>query len=492
MIDKKIIKAYALKNAVEHEGKAVAGSVISGLFNHGLTKDKIKDIMPFVNEVLKEINSFSIEEQKVLYENVENLIGHRHERGDELPELEGAEKGVVMRFSPSPSGPMHLGHILTGMLSSLYVKKYGGKFYLQIEDTNPENIYIPAYKMLKQDADWIFGNVSEVIIQSDRMKLYYKYIEKLLDKEAVYICTCESEKFKVLIDNKKACPCRNISEPQNSSKKNFGSRKSKDFLGKENIERWKKMLNKKGYKEGEAVVRFKSDLNNPNPAFRDFPLARINLSKHPRQGKKYRVWPLMNLCVAVDDIELKKTHIIRGKEHRDNAERQKMIYKALGFENKYPKTYFLGRYNFTDLAISDSKTRKAIEEGKFIGWDDIRLPFVLPLRKRGYQKQAFEKIAVERGLSEVDKVINKKDFFDVLNKYNREILREKCRKSNFERMKNAKANISILMPDGKIIYGKSDVKPKREEIVYFSKFGYAKFNGSEKKSKKKIFWFAHE
>ena len=479
MIDKKIIKAYALKNAIEHSGKAVAGSVISGLFNHGLTKDKIKDIMPSVNEVLKEINSFSIEEQKVLYENVENLIGHRQERGDELPELEGAEKGVVMRFSPSPSGPMHLGHILTGMLSSLYVKKYGGKFYLQIEDTNPENIYTPAYKMLKQDADWIFGNVSEVIIQSDRMKIYYKYIEKLLDIDAVYICTCESEKFKELIDNKKACPCRILSK-------------------RENLERWKKMLNKKGYREGEVVVRFKSDLNNPNPAFRDFPLARINLSKHPRQGKKYRVWPLMNLCVAVDDIELKKTHIIRGKEHRDNAERQKMIYKALGLENKYPKTYFLGRYNFTDLAISDSKTRKAIEEGKFTGWDDIRLPFVLPLRKRGYQKQAFEKIAVERGLSEVDKVISKKDFFEVLDKYNREILRDKCRKANFEKMKEEKTNIMILMPDGKFIYGKSDIKPKKEEIVYFYKFGYAKFNGyaysgkSKEKTKKFIFWFCHE
>jgi len=57
-IKKEIIKAYALKNAVEHDGKAVAGSVISGLFNHGLEKDKINEIMPEVNQVLKEINSF--------------------------------------------------------------------------------------------------------------------------------------------------------------------------------------------------------------------------------------------------------------------------------------------------------------------------------------------------------------------------------------------------------------------------------------------------
>jgi glutamyl-tRNA synthetase len=474
-INRKIIKAYALKNAVEHEGRAVSGSVISGLFNHGLTKEGIKNIMPAVNEILKEINSFSIEEQLVLYENVKDLIGHRFER-EGLAELPNVGKnGVVMRFSPAPSGPLHIGNVMSGMLSSLYVKKYGGKFYLQIEDTNPENIYEPAYKLLKEDADWIFGNVSETIIQSDRIKLYYDYIGKLLDKNAVYVCTCSSDKFKKLADNKKECPCRNISK-------------------KKNIERWKKMLDKRGLKEGGAVLRFKSDLNNPNPALRDFPLARINISRHPRQGNKYRVWPLMNLCVALDDIELKKTHVIRGKEHRDNALRQKMIYSALGMEDKYPEIYFLGRYNFTDMDLSKTKTKALIEKGKYSGWEDIRLPFMIPLRKRGYQPEAFEKMVVERGLSEVDKVISKEDFFKVLDNFNREILKDKCRRIKFEKTNEKSANLVILMPDGKKIYGKSNIKPKNQEIIYFNKLGYAKFNGFEKKGKikKQVFWFCHE
>ena len=61
MIDRKIIQAYALKNAIEHEGKAVIGSVIAGLFNHGLTKDKVKDIMADVNSVLNEVNSMKLD-----------------------------------------------------------------------------------------------------------------------------------------------------------------------------------------------------------------------------------------------------------------------------------------------------------------------------------------------------------------------------------------------------------------------------------------------
>jgi len=67
------------------------------------------------------------------------------------------------------------------------------------------------------------------------------------------------------------------------------------------------MLRKSGYKQGEAVLRFKSPegMKHKNPAFRDFPLARINLTNHPRQKNKYRVWPMMDLGVTTDDIEQK-------------------------------------------------------------------------------------------------------------------------------------------------------------------------------------------
>ncbi len=502
-MDKKIILAYALKNAIEHEGKAVAGSVISGLFNHGLTKDKIKNIMPSVNEVLKEINSFSVSEQEKEFEKLKDIVGHRPER-EGLSELNNVgKKGVVMRFAPSPSGLLHIGHVMTGMLNSLYVKKYKGKFYFRIEDTNPENIYEPAYKLLKKEADWIFGNVSKYIIQSDRMKIYYKYAEELIKKESAYICTCNNEKFKELINANKACPCRILSV-------------------KDNLFRWKKMLSKSkdSYREGEAVLRFKSDLNDSNPAMRDFPLARINLTKHPRQGKKYRVWPLMNLCVTVDDIELKITHAIRAKDHRDNALRQKMIYSVLGLEKIFPENIFLGRYNFIDMDLSASAMTKAIKEKKYSGWDDIRLSTVAALRKRGYQKQAFEKMVEQRGISEVDKVISRKDLFDVLDNFNRDILKDVTRKTDFELIGTSsevghnekEANMIILMPDAKKVFGKTKVKPKKEEIIYFSGFCYAKNNGkignensknsrtlalrgkasSKGKNAKPIYWFLHE
>jgi glutamyl-tRNA synthetase len=150
---------------------------------------------------------------------------------------------------------------------------------------------------------------------------------------------------------------------------------------------------------------------------RDFPLARINLTKHPLQGNKYRVWPLMNLAVAVDDIEMKMTHIIRAKDHRDNAERQKMIYKMLN--KKFPWTAFLGRIHFKDMDFSTTKMRQAIERGEYKGWDDPRLPTLVSLKKKGYKPSAFWKFAEQVGLSENDKVMNREEYFRLLDNFNK-------------------------------------------------------------------------
>lgn len=396
-IEKKI-RAYALKNALAHEGKANSGSVISALFHEGLKKEEAKSVMPKIQTAIREIEKLSLEEQKKEFSELEKFVSEREVR-EGLPELPSVPKtGVVMRFRPAPSGPLHIGHIISNLISSMYIKKYGGKFYIIIDDTDPESTLKNAYSEIKKDCDWIFGNVHKYINSSDRISIYYDYAEKLISKGKAYVCTCSSEKFKGLAENKKECPCR---------KSNIN----------DNKEKWAKMLDKKGYKEGEAVLRFKSSMSDLNPAMRDFPLARINETPHALQGKKHRVWPLMNLVVAVDDMELGMTHIIRGKDHRDNALRQEMIFKV--FSKKYPWAFFMGRIKFTDLVLSKRKITALIKQGEFSGTEDERLPTIASLRKRGYKPEAFEKFAEQRGLTEVDKVISGKDLFDVLDRFNK-------------------------------------------------------------------------
>ena len=327
---------------------------------------------------------------------MENLIGHRVIR-EGLPELPNVEKGVVMRIAPSASGPLHIMHAIVASLSYNYVKKYGGKMIVRVEDTNPENISPDSYKLIREDTNFLFKGEAKFFIQSDRMEFYYKYAKKLIEKEKAYVCSCSGDEFREFAKKKKECPCRNSSK-------------------EENLLKWEKMLDKKGYSPGEVVLRFKSDMKNKNPALRDFPLARINLEEHPRQKKKYRVWPLMNLSVSVDDMEMGMTHIIRGKDHRDNAKRQEMIFEV--FNKKYPWAGYMGRYHFTDMVLSTSKFREEIEKGNYSGWDDARLPTVVSLKKRGYKPETFWKMAEHIGLSEVDKKNTKEDFFKKFDSFN--------------------------------------------------------------------------
>lgn len=399
-LDKKA-RAYALKNALHYKGKANQGAVISGLFAEGLKKEDVKKYAKEINEIVNSVNKLSLEEQEKEYEKLKDEVSQRENREglDELPDI--PKKGVVMRFRPAPSGPLHVGHIISNMVSSLYVKKYGGKFFIIIDDTSPEKALAESYANIKRDCDWVFGNVTKYINSSDRMKLYYKYAEKLIEKNAAYICTCSPEKFKGFSELKENCPCRNNNK-------------------KENLYRWGKMLSKlpkENYKAGEAVLRFKSSMQDSNPAMRDFPLARINEGEHPKQKKKYRVWPLMNLAVSVDDIELGMTHIVRGKDHMDNAKRQKKIFDIFG--KKFPWTYFIGRIKFKDLILSKRKLNTMISSGEFSGEDDEKIPTISSLRKRGYKPEAFVKFIEQRGLTEVDKVIDSREFFKIIDGFNK-------------------------------------------------------------------------
>ncbi|MEK6852390.1 MAG: glutamate--tRNA ligase family protein, partial [Nanoarchaeota archaeon] len=208
----------------------------------------------------------------------------------------------------------------------------------------------------------------------------------------------------------KPCPCREISN-------------------EENLNRWKLMHSLRGYKTGQAVIRVRTDLKLRNPALRDWPAFRITTSKHPRVGKKYKVWPLMNFAVAVDDHAQGVTHVIRGKDHIVNTERQLFIYKYMAW--KAPEFIHVGRINFKNMKLSASETREAIESGHYEGWYDIRLPFIQALRRRGIQRDAFVKYAISVGLSKVDKTVEYSEFMQTIYSYNKEIVEPKANRYFF-------------------------------------------------------------
>ncbi len=410
---KKVVKKWALDNARKYKGKANQGAVISKIINEiPEIKTKLKEIMPEIAGIIKEVNSLGIEKQIKELEKIAPELLEEKKKTEEkkLKPLPKAVKGkVVTRMAPSPSGPLHIGHAFVLSLNSEYAKKYDGKLILRIEDTNPENIYPPAYEMIEQDAKWLTQNkIAKIEIQSSRLEKYYAYAETLIKKGQAYVCKCDPDKFRKLIQAKKACKCRNL-DP------------------KEHEKRWKKMF--KEYKPGEAILRIKTDLENPNPALRDWPAMRINTHKHPKTGTKYKVWPLMNFSVVCDDHDLGITHSIRGKDHMTNEERQKQVRRLFGWKD--PVALFFGRINFKGIKLSSTETRKKIEYGEYEGWDDIRLHTIRALKRRGYQPEAFIKFAIDMGLSLTDKTVDKKEFYKILNSHNKEIIEPKANRYFF-------------------------------------------------------------
>jgi glutamyl-tRNA synthetase len=402
-MDKKIL-LLALENAIKYNGKASQGSIIGRLMSVdpslGKDKDKMKELSKIIGETVKKVNAMKLEDQQKEFEQFGGEISkEKKEKKSSLPDLNNTNK-VVMRFEPSPSGPLHIGHAYVLGLNYYYANKYNGKLILRIGDTNASNIYEPAYNLIPKDADWLTkSNIFELMIQSDRLDTYYEYALKFIDAGHCYVCSCPAEEFREISKKQEECSCRSLTS-------------------EENVKRWHYMFGKT--EEGGAVLRFKTDMKHKNPAMRDFPLFRINDDPHPRTGKKYRVWPLMNFSVLVDDHESGMTHIIRAKDHADNAKRQEMMYKAMNWH--VPQTLFVGRINFEDLEVSCSKTREKIENGEFEGWDDIKLPFLGSLKRRGFQPETFIKYATDVGMSLTDKTVSKKDFFKTLNHFNQELL----------------------------------------------------------------------
>ncbi|HNY89620.1 MAG TPA: glutamate--tRNA ligase [Methanoregulaceae archaeon] len=379
-----ILLVFALQNAVKHSSLPKPGTVIGMVMGkHPEFRSRAREVSALLDEVLSQVAALSPAEReqqlRALAPDVAEDMSRPKVHVKELPGLEKADHGVVMRFAPNPSGPLHLGHARAAVLNDAYVKRYGGKYILRIEDTDPKRVDPEAYGMVIRDIEWLGITVHEVVYQSDRFDRYYRYGKELIERGGAYVCTCENEQFRQLKQKKTACPCRSLSV-------------------EENLSLFDKMLAGEFY-EGEASVRVRTDLDHPDPAMRDFPAFRIlHQPLHPRIDAV--VYPLMNFTVAVDDHLLGVTHVIRGKDHIANTRRQRYIFDYFGWDVPVYRHY--GRMGIEGVVLSTSQMRQGIASGEYEGWDDIRLGTLRALSRRGISPEAVRQAVLDIGIGETD------------------------------------------------------------------------------------------
>ena len=348
-------------------------------------RTQAKELMSIIDSVIEEANLIDANDLKSYIPKKKKQIKAEPR---ELPPLVNNEE-VVLRFAPGPSGPLHLGHTRALALNNYYKKRYKGKLILRLEDTNPNAIDTDAYGMIQEDLKWLGIESDEVIIQSERVDIYYEDIRKILSEGGAYVTKSDAEEWRELKNQKKAHPDRN-------RKPEVQIKEFESLLAGDN-----------------GIVVIKTDLEDPNPALRDFVAFRIVDNPHPLQKSKYRLWPLYNFAVAIDDYRLGITHVLRGKDHLNNTEKQKWIYKYMGW--KEPEFIHYGLVSIPKTNLKTSKIRQSILDGEYTGWDDCRIATIKALARRGYSSETFSKYWEASGVKEVDIKFSWQNF-DAMNK----------------------------------------------------------------------------
>jgi len=398
---KKEVRKAALQNAVEHDGKTKDKIILSKVLGTAPEfKSRVKEIIPEITLIVSEINNMSLEQQRTEIQNHFPEIFSVKEKIKEdrvgFPPLEDAEQGKVKtRFTPAPNGYPHIGHAKAAIISEEYAKMYDGKCILRHDDTNPEDTRLEYIAAFRVGLEWLGIKYDEEKNTSDNMELHYDKCSEMIGKNHAYVCTCKRDNISKNRREMVSCKC------------SMGDLK-------QNEERWEKMFNK--YKPGEAIVRFRGNMESKNTVMRDPVLFRINDARHPRLAEKYRVWPSYDFAVAVEDYTDNITHALRSKEYELRNELYHAILDALGM--KHPKMLEFSRLEFKGMPVSKRVLRPLIDEGKVSWYDDPRLPTLEALKRRGITPEAIRKFTLSLSLTKADTLAP----FDSLEAFNRKIV----------------------------------------------------------------------
>ena len=398
---RKEIRKVSLQNAFEHDGKTKDKIVLSKIL--GIVpelKNNIKDIIPEIASIVSQVNAMSIEEQKTeIQNNFPEVLAVKEKVKEEsvgLPPLDGAEQGkVVTRFTPAPNGYPHIGHAKAAIISEEYARMYDGKIILRFDDTNPEDTRLEYWAAIKVGLDWLGIKFDGEKNTSDDIELLYDKCLDMIRKNNAYVCMCKRDEIGKNRRDMKSCKC-SVSDTN------------------QNEEKWEKMFNK--YKPGEAIVRFRGDMESKNTVMRDPVLFRIIDAKHPRLGEKYRVWPSYDFAVAVEDYLDGVTHALRSKEYELRNELYYSILDVL--DMKRPKMLEFSRLEFKGMPVSKRILKPLIDDGKISWYDDPRLPTLEALKRRGITPEAIRKFTLSLGFTKANTLAP----FDSLEAFNRKIV----------------------------------------------------------------------
>lgn len=322
---------------------------------------------------------------------------------------------IRVRFAPSPTGYLHIGGLRTALYNYLFARAKGGKFILRIEDTDRTRLVEDAIENLIKSLEWsgidydegVFIEDGKVVekgeygpyIQSNRLDIYKKYVDMLIEKGYAYYCFCSKDRLEHLREEQRIkgqVPkydglCRSVS-----------------------IEEAKKRI-----EAGEEyVIRLKLP-HDRNITFNDLVRGKVTINTDEIDDQvlmKSDGFPTYHLAVVVDDHLMKITHIVRGEEWLSSTPKHVYLYEAFGWDvpefvhlptvlNKNKKKLSKRQ---GDVSVEDFRNRGYLPEGivnylALVGWSPEDNKEILNLEELT-ERFSFERVGKSGGIFDTDKL----------------------------------------------------------------------------------------
>jgi len=222
-----------------------------------------------------------------------------------------AERPVVTRIAPSPTGYMHIGTARTALFNWLYARGRGGKFLLRIEDTDRERSTPEATEAILKGMRWLgLDWDGEAVSQFEARHRHAEVANEMLARGSAYKCFSTQEEIEAF---------REAARAEGRSTLFHSPWRDADPAS---LPDGPYAIRVRAPREGVTVIRdeVQGDVTIRNTELDDMIVLRSDGT------------PTYMLAVVVDDHDMGVTHVIRGDDHLNNAARQQMIYDAMGWE----------------------------------------------------------------------------------------------------------------------------------------------------------------
>ena len=303
---------------------------------------------------------------------------------------EGVYNHVQTRFPPEPNGYLHIGHAKSILLNYGLAQKYGGKFNLRFDDTNPTKEKTEFVESIMDDVKWLGADFEDrLFFASNYFDQMYQCAVFLIKKGKAFVCDLTADQIREYRGDfttpGKESPYRNRSV-------------------EENLALFEEMKEGK-YRDGEKVLRAKIDMASPNINMRDPVIYRVARMSHHNTGDKWCIYPMYDFAHPIEDAIEHITHSICTLEFEDHRPLYDWVVKECEFENP-PRQIEFAKLYLTNVITGKRYIKKLVEDKIVDGWDDPRLVSIAALRRRGYTPEAIkmfvEMVGVSKANSSVD------------------------------------------------------------------------------------------